>query len=48
VSDYFFAEVTSGLQAGEVVSLEDRTKEMGTGGATNSVKLATKATTVQR
>jgi len=48
VSDYFFAEVTSGLQAGEVVSLEDRTKEMGTGGATNSVKVATKATTVQR
>lgn len=48
VSDYFFAEVTSGLQAGEVVSLEDRIKEMGTGGATNSVKVATKATTVQR
>jgi RND family efflux transporter MFP subunit len=48
VSDYFFAEVTSGLQAGEVVSLEDRTKEMGTGVATNSVKVATKATTVQR
>lgn len=48
VSDYFFAEVTSGLQAGEVVSLEDRTKEMGTGGATNSVKVATKASTAQR
>ena len=48
VSDYFFAEVTSGLQAGEVVSLEDRAKEMGTGGATNSVKVATKATTAQR
>jgi HlyD family secretion protein len=26
VSDYFFAEVTSGLKAGEVVSLEDRAK----------------------
>ena len=48
VSDYFFAEVTSGLQAGEVVSLEDRTKEMGTGGATNSVKVATKASAAQR
>ena len=42
VSDYFFAEVTSGLQAGEVVSLEDRSKEMGTGGATNGVKVAAK------
>lgn len=30
VSDYFFAEVTSGLQAGETVSLEDRSKEAGT------------------
>lgn len=40
VSDYFFAEVTSGLQAGEVVSLEDRSKEMGVGGATNGVKVA--------
>ncbi len=40
VTDYFFAEVTSGLQAGEVVSLEDRSKEMGTGGATNGVKVA--------
>lgn len=29
VSDYFYAEVTSGLQAGEIVSLEDRTKEAG-------------------
>ena len=48
VSDYFFAEVTSGLQAGEVVSLEDRSKELGTGGATNSVKVATKATAAQR
>lgn len=27
VSDYFFAEVTSGLKAGEVVSLEDRAKD---------------------
>jgi HlyD family secretion protein len=26
VSDYFFAEVTSGLKAGDVVSLEDKTK----------------------
>lgn len=26
VSDYFFAEITSGLKAGEVVSLEDRAK----------------------
>lgn len=26
VSDYFFAEITSGLKAGEVVSLEDRSK----------------------
>jgi len=42
VSDYFFAEVTSGLQAGEVVSLEDRSKEMSTGGATNGVKVASK------
>ncbi|MCX6863322.1 MAG: efflux RND transporter periplasmic adaptor subunit [Verrucomicrobia bacterium] len=48
VSDYFFAEVTSGLQAGEVVSLEDRAKEMGMGSATNSVKVATKATAAQR
>ena len=48
VSDYFFAEVTSGLQAGEVVSLEDRSKELGTGGDTNSVKVATKATAAQR
>ena len=48
VSDYFFAEVTSGLQAGDVVSLEDRSKEMGTGGSTNGVKVATKATTAQR
>lgn len=48
VSDYFFVEVTSGLQAGQVVSLEDRSKEMGIGGATNSVKVATKATAAQR
>jgi HlyD family secretion protein len=27
VSDYFFAEVTGGLKAGEVVSLEDRAKD---------------------
>ena len=48
VSDYFFAEVTSGLQAGEVVSLEDRTKEMGTGGATNGVKVAVQSPAAQR
>jgi HlyD family secretion protein len=48
VSDYFFAEVTSGLMAGEVVSLEDRTKEMGTGGATNGVKVAVQSTAAQR
>jgi len=48
VSDYFFAEVTSGLKAGEVVSLEDRSKETGTGGATNTVKLAAKAGGSQR
>ncbi|MDH4373131.1 MAG: hypothetical protein RLZZ582_128 [Verrucomicrobiota bacterium] len=48
VSDYFFAEVTSGLMAGEVVSLEDRTKEMGTGGATNGVKVAVQSPAAQR
>jgi HlyD family secretion protein len=48
VSDYFFAEVTSGLKAGEVVSLEDRTKEMGTGGATNGVKVAVQSPAAQR
>ncbi|MEY4690041.1 MAG: hypothetical protein RIT19_366 [Verrucomicrobiota bacterium] len=48
VTDYFFAEVTSGLQAGEVVSLEDRSKETGTGGATNSVKVAAQAAGRQR
>jgi len=48
VSDYFFAEVTSGLQAGEVVSLEDRTREMGTGGATNGVKVAVQSPAAQR
>jgi hypothetical protein len=26
VSDYFFAEITSGLKAGDVVSIEDRAK----------------------
>ncbi len=30
VSDYFFAEVTTGLQAGDVVSLEDKSKVAGT------------------
>jgi HlyD family secretion protein len=30
VSDYFFAEVTSGLQAGDVVSLEDKSKVAST------------------
>ena len=48
VSDYFFAEVTSGLMAGEVVSLEDRTKEMGTGGATTGVKVAVQSPAAQR
>ena len=48
VSDYFFAEVTSGLKAGEVVSLEDRTKEMGAGGATNGVKVAVQSPAAQR
>ena len=48
VSDYFFAEVTYGLKAGEVVSLEDRTKEMGIGGATNGVKVAVQSPAAQR
>ncbi len=48
VSDYFFAEVTSGLQAGEVVSLEDRSKEMGVGGATNGVKVAVQSPGTKR
>lgn len=48
VSDYFFAEVTYGLKAGEVVSLEDRTKEMGTGGATNGIKVAVQSPAAQR
>jgi len=48
VSDYFFAEVTSGLQAGEVVSLEDRSKEMGVGGATNGVKVAVQSAAAKR
>lgn len=48
VSDYFFAEVTSGLQAGEIVSLEDRSKEMGVGGATNGVKVAVQSSGAKR
>jgi HlyD family secretion protein len=54
VSDYFFAEVTSGLKAGEVVSLEDRAKsankkpeptpaKVGAAGSGSTAPAATKA-----
>lgn len=45
VSDYFFAEVTKGLAAGDEVSLEDRSKEAapGTPGATNGTRVASNA-----
>lgn len=41
VSDYFFAEVTKGLAAGDEVSLEDRTKEVGQPPAATPAKVAT-------
>jgi multidrug efflux pump subunit AcrA (membrane-fusion protein) len=42
VSDYFFAEVTKGLAAGDEISLEDRSKESlsPAAGGTNGTKVA--------
>jgi HlyD family secretion protein len=42
VSDYFFAEVTKGLAAGDEISLEDRSKESlsPSAGGTNGTKVA--------
>jgi RND family efflux transporter MFP subunit len=42
VSDYFFAEVTKGLAAGDEISLEDRSKESAApaSGGTNGTKVA--------
>jgi len=49
VSDYFFAEITSGLQAGDVVSLEDKSKvaaaKAAASGATPAVRPAGSSTT---
>ncbi len=45
VSDYFFAEITKGLAAGEEVSLEDRTKEVGQPPATTPKVASTTAGT---
>ena len=49
VSDYFFAEVTRGLAAGDEVSLEDRTKEAApaTPGATNGTRVASNGAAVR-
>jgi len=43
VSDYFFAEVTKGLAAGDEISLEDRSKEAAPATATPGVKVAASA-----